>query len=212
MKFANKQNWLDLWNRIDARGNGEKVFNYLLKKYNEDGRYYHTFEHISHCLEEFERIRDLTKHTDALEFALWFHDVIYNTRLKDNEEQSAATALKVIQDASLPNTFGKLVENFILATEHNKSFLYSDDIDIKLIIDIDLSILGSNEEEFDSYEEKIRKEYNWVPEKEFSLGRIKILKSFLNRDKIYSTEQFQDLYEHQARENIKRSINKLELY
>ena len=93
-----------------------------------------------------------------------------------------------------------------MATKHSES---PTDPDVQLLVDIDLSILGQSEEKFDEYELQVRKEYEWVSEGAFVTGRSAILKSFLNRPTIYSTQFFRNKYEAQARRNIDRSLSRL---
>ena len=85
-----------------------------------------------------------------------------------------------------------------------------EDADAALLVDVDLSILGQSGDRFDQYEEQIRREYDWVEAKAFSAGRSAILKSFLQRPFIYSTEFFRKKYEKPARENLVRSIDRLQ--
>ncbi|MEL6822943.1 MAG: hypothetical protein AAFP70_14375, partial [Calditrichota bacterium] len=81
--------------------------------------------------------------------------------------------------------------------------------DEKLIVDIDLSILGSAAERYDAYEKAIRKEYRLIPSRMYVSGRIKVLEHFLNRQVIYSLPEFQELFESRARENLQRAIAQL---
>ena len=78
--------------------------------------------------------------------------------------------------------------------------------DAAVLVDIDLSILGSDMARFDEYEVQVREEYSWVPGPLFRSGRRKILQEFANRESIFTTEYFRDLYEAQARSNIARSL------
>ena len=55
---------------------------------------------------------------------------------------------------------GERVADLILATKHAA---VPTDADARLVVDIDLSILGSAEERFDRYERDVRREYRWVP-------------------------------------------------
>ena len=79
-------------------------------------------------------------------------------------------------------------------------------IDARLIADIDLAILGADADEFDCYEAAIRREYAAVPPETFRAGRTAILRRFLNRRAIYSTDEFRSLYEARARTNLARSV------
>lgn len=206
MQNKNKQRWMSLWQRIGAQGDPHIVYNDLVARYSEPHRAYHTIAHIQHCLNEFKKVRNLIANPDAAELALWYHDVIYNTRAKDNEEKSAALATAMIKSASLPNTLGQLVAECIMATKHT---VVPANPDIQFLVDIDLSGLGQPKSKFDKNTRQIRKEYEWVPEDAFAAGRSAILQSFLNRPNIYATQFFRDKYETRARQNIARSLAQL---
>ena len=87
------------------------------------------------------------------------------------------------------------------------------DHDARVVVDLDLTILGKSAKEFDRYEAEIRAEYGLVPEPLFRARRAKILRAFLDRNlrpSIYLTEVFRSRYEAAARENLARSLAKLE--
>lgn len=202
MKSTMKKRWLDLWKRIDAKGNAKRAYANLAARYNEPHRAYHTLSHIEHCLNEFEYVRHLAKEPNTVEMALWFHDVIYNPKAKDNEEKSAEFGLRTAK-VGLTARLSEKVAHLILATKHEEP---PTDPDAQLIVDIDLSALGLPETVFDENTRKIRKEYAWVPEDAFVAGRSAILKSFLERPHIYSTPFFRKKYELRARRNIERYL------
>ncbi|MFT4714610.1 MAG: putative metal-dependent HD superfamily phosphohydrolase, partial [Candidatus Azotimanducaceae bacterium] len=80
-----------------------------------------------------------------------------------------------------------------------------------LLLDVDLGILGTPSDIFERYDAQIRQEYEWIPLPDYKRGRAEILKSFLNRDAIFTTEYFQANYEARARSNLKRKIEELEM-
>src|SRR5439155_17414596 len=77
------------------------------------------------------------------------------------------------------------------------------------LIDVDLSIFGQPESRFEEYERQIREEYAWVPATIFAAKRAEILRRFLARERIYSTNFFQQKLERRARENIQGSLRRL---
>jgi predicted metal-dependent HD superfamily phosphohydrolase len=79
-----------------------------------------------------------------------------------------------------------------------------------VFLDLDLSILGASEDEYDGYKKQIREEYSYYSVDEYKNGRIKIMKGFLNRERLYFTDDFHMKYETRARENIEREIKSLE--
>ena len=81
--------------------------------------------------------------------------------------------------------------------------------DEKLIQDLDLKILGENSKKYEDYSNSIREEYSNFCDEIFKPARIKVLKSFLDREHIYNTKFFRDNYEKQARINLKNEIEYL---
>jgi len=130
-----------------------------------------------------------------------------NSQPVNNEAQSATLAAQILRDASVPETFVEMVSRLIMATQHHA---VAEDPDTRLLIDIDLAILGQLAPIFDAYERHIRHEYAWVPHDAFLEGRTKILRAFLHRSTLYATAHFRQCYEAQARINIARSLRALE--
>ena len=199
--------WQTLWHRIAAQGDPHPPYHDLVQRLAEPHRAYHTMRHILHCLDEMGRVRYLAAHPDAMEMALWYHDAIYDTHAADNEEQSAALAADILREASVPETFVQKVARLIMATKDHTA---AEDQDTRLLVDIDLAILGQPAPRFDAYERQIRQEYAWVPHAAFVEGRTRILHTFLHRAAIYATDHFRQHYEAQARINIARSLRVLE--
>ena len=187
----------DLWTRIKAKGDHREKYQELRENYARPNRFYHTLYHISDCLDKFSLVRKLAENPDVIEFALWYHDA------EKNEKESAKLARNVCRCAELPESFSQGICGLILATTHTEMPKATD---AKIICDIDLSILGAPEKEFDNYEIEIRKEYSNVPNKDFAKGRVAILEKFLARPAIYSTSFFRQQYELQARTNMLKSI------
>jgi predicted metal-dependent HD superfamily phosphohydrolase len=199
--------WRALWQRIKAQGDPLPSYHDLVQRLAEPHRAYHTMRHIRHCLDEMACVRHLATHPDAVEMALWYHDAIYDTHASDNEAQSATLAAQMLRDASVPETFVAMISRLIMATQHHA---VAEDLDTRLLVDIDLAILGQPASIFDAYEQHIRQEYAWVSHAAFLEGRTRILRRFLHRATIYATDHFRQLYEVQARINIARSLRRLE--
>jgi predicted metal-dependent HD superfamily phosphohydrolase len=163
-------------------------------------------QHLEECCEQFGRARSLAVDPGAVQLALWFHDAIYDTRRPDNEQESAAWAVRVLTGVGAPTPLQDSVSGMILATKHHAT---PDSPDAALTVDIDLSILGAPQPRFDEYEAQVRHEYSWVPEAAFRGARAKILREFLARSRIYSTDFFYDRFEVPARANLQRSLVRL---
>ncbi len=180
----------------------------ISEKYGEHQRHYHNLVHIEMCLRELDQSREHIPHPDFVEAAIWFHDIIYDSRRNDNEEKSAEYAEKMLLSAGVDQVTVEKIKAMILATKHLET---SRDQDTGALLDIDLAILGKPNEEFQRYEEEIHREYSWVPDKQHREGRKKVLKGFLKRQNIYSTDYFRKKYEATARKNLQHAIKKLDL-
>ncbi len=198
-----KDRWRRCWKAAGAAGNPAGPWKALSAAYSEPHRAYHTLRHIGHCLEEFDEVRGEAKDPAAVEWALWYHDAIYDTHSRDNEERSAVLAEATASAAGLPVALGRRVGDLIRVSTHRKQ---SSDPDARLFADIDLAILGRPPEEFAEYERQVRQEYAWVSEPEFRAGRATILVTFLDRFSVYATPVFQEKYEKQARLNLTASV------
>ncbi len=192
--------------RLGAAVTDEMVFHHLIVRYSEPHRRYHTVQHLDECFERLAEIKTDAVHPDEVELALWFHDAVYDTRRQDNEKNSADWARSAVLAAGLPTSVAERVHALIMATRHNAVPSGTDE---QILVDVDLSVLGAKPERFDEYETQVRDEYSWVPGMVFRSKRRAILKGFLERPTIFSTQKFVEAYEAQARRNLGRSIKKL---
>jgi predicted metal-dependent HD superfamily phosphohydrolase len=178
------------------------AFAELTERYSEPQRAYHTLQHLAECFDRLDEAGETPEH-GVIALALVFHDAVYDPSAKDNEEQSATWATQVLRAAGASREIGAAVSALILATKHDH---VPQDPAAQLIVDIDLSILGAERARYDEYEAQIRREYAFVPEEAFRLGRAAILRKFLERPAIFSTANFRKRYEARARENLARSL------
>lgn len=179
------------------------LFERLVAAYSEPHRHYHSLQHLQECLGHFSQAVDGAHHPGEIEIALWFHDAIYELRGKDNESLSADWATQALQAAGAASDVQTRVHALIMATCHQATPAEPDQ---QLLVDIDLAILGSAPARFAQYDQQVKAEYNWVPGFLYRMKRKDVLKGFLNRKHIYSTRQFRDQLEAQARVNLKQAI------
>src|SRR5262245_35431616 len=139
MNVATENQWADFWQRIGAATKPAPHWSRLKEAYSESWRAYHNLTHIGHCLSEFANAKSLAQSAEAIEAAIWFHDLVYDTHAKDNEERSAEFGREVLTEGGLPEAFARKVTSLILATKHNHAPTAHDEA---LMVDIDLSILG----------------------------------------------------------------------
>ena len=180
-------------------------FDELCRKYNEPDRYYHTSRHIAECLCQWDIHKDLCERQGEVAVAIWFHDAIYDPRRHDNESRSAAWANDYLMSEGMAADAVDRITAIIRCTEtHNGR-----SADERLMCDIDLAILAADPATFSRYDADIRKEYSWVPDEAYRSARRRVLRDFLDRERIYFTHTFHQRYELQARENIRLCIERL---
>ena len=188
-------------------GENQQTYEALIKAYSEKHRAYHTFDHIAACFRHLDIVRDKMENPREIELALWFHDAIYKPFSSSNEKDSAIWAqeffeLNEFEDDEVIDR----VYDLIMVTEHSGATKTKDE---ELMIDIDLSILGTRAEVYDQFEKDVRFEYKRVPAFMFRKKRKEILSEFLARDRIYHDAYFHDNLEAQARVNLADAIQKL---
>lgn len=196
--------WVRMWTGLGARSDGRDVLDEVLALYAEPWRKYHTLQHLHEVLTTLDLAPSgICQHLREVQAGLWFHDAIYELRGSQNELKSAQLAVERLGAAGVPPDALQRISDLILATRHTA---VPQDNDACVLVDIDLSILGAPRERFEEYERQIRAEYSFVPGPLFRMKRSEILKGFLDRPSIFSTEHFRSALEARARENLARAI------
>lgn len=174
-------------------------------------RGYHAWSHPTALLKLLPEVRGRLSDPLAVECAILLHDAVYDATRADNERRSAELAKEllagVVSDGTLERTV-RLIE----ATEGHSvpsDMSPGEAGDCRIFLDMDLSILGAAEKDFDLYEAGVRHEYRHVPEAAFKQGRAAILKRFLERDHLYLSDWGRERFEGKARDNLRRSVEML---
>lgn len=184
----------------------EQLWAELYKAYTGKGRHYHNLAHLSHMIQEAASILPELEDPDTICCSIFYHDIIYNVKRQDNEEKSADLGTQRALDIGLGVQGAKLCHHQILAT---KSHALSDNMDTNYLCDIDLSVLGGEPDVYQNYTAAIRKEYSIYPGFLYRKGRKKVLKHFLEMERIFKTDIFREKYEDKARGNLLVELNGL---
>ena len=196
-----------LWRRAGCSGSSALVFAALTEAYAQPHRHYHAARHIKQVLSEFDAVEVPCEDPVAVELALWFHDAVYDTRKKDNEEASAQWLESAMREAGArPAVWTRAVAH-VRATAHGGA--ESTDLDTHFVLDCDLAILAAPARIFDQYDRQISEEYFWVPADDYRRERAKVLRGFLAQARIFRTPAFDD-YETPANRNLVRALRRLE--
>jgi len=201
----NLEGWHQLMMAFGIPENNE-TYHRLLAAYSEKHRAYHTLEHIEACFRHFDSVQEQFNYPHEIELALWFHDVIYKPLSATNEEDSANLAKSFLSQNAVSSEIIERINDLIMLT---KDHVAPQSKDAKLMLDIDLSILGTERHIYAQFEKGVRQEYKRVPSFIFKKKRKDILESFAGRSRIYHTAYFFDRLETQAKRNLTWAINNL---
>jgi predicted metal-dependent HD superfamily phosphohydrolase len=183
----------DLWNDVNQAYTGRK-------------RHYHDLSHLENLLMQLSVVHEDVENWNALLFTLYYHDIVYDAKKKNNEELSADWAKKVMTQIGVDKKTVNLTFNQIIATKQHET---SANIDTNYFLDADLSILGSTWSNYERYYQGVREEYKMYPKVMYNPGRKKVMRHFLEMDRIFKTDYFYQMFEQSARANIQQEIDLL---
>jgi predicted metal-dependent HD superfamily phosphohydrolase len=170
-------------------------------------RFYHNWSHIEDCLTKLDAWPNRGKRSKSLlKHALIWHDFVYDPESKTNEQDSA-DRYRYYFSHQQSKRFVNEVCRLILLTKGHTTL--PNDVRGSIMISIDLSILGSEPDTYAEYVKNIRKEYSMFTDKQYNVGRIKVLQKFLDSERIYPNDRAAELWEVQARINIQNEIDQL---
>lgn len=181
--------------------------------YSEPHRVYHNLGHIEACFKLLDQLRQSGDAriapspyaAQAVELAIFFHDIVYVPGDKRNEALSA-DLLRSLTHISNTNQEDRAAVA-ILATKSHETI--ADDAVARLVIDLDLSILGSSDGEYMRFLAGVRREYAHVSDDAWRLGRSDFLTKMLQRKVIFQNPWAIKAFEDNARENMKLELAEL---
>lgn len=177
-----------------------KFWEELHKYYNESTRAYHNLQHLDNLFTLFDEYQSLLAQPTLVAWAVWYHDIIYNAKRKDNETRSADLAKNCLTQLLMPKEQITQVVSYIEATAHHLSVEASGDL--AYFLDFDLAILGSDRATYSAYAQAVRQEYRHVPGFLYRRGRRKVLRYFMDAPQLFRTPQLQERFEEAARTNL----------
>ncbi|MFY0672783.1 MAG: hypothetical protein JXQ87_05240 [Bacteroidia bacterium] len=193
-KYSNNQGLIaELWLEIE-------------KAHSAKNRHYHNLKHLAYMLNLALEFKDKLQDFDAVLFSIFYHDFVYNVKRQDNEQKSAEVARDRLFQLNVPKDKIKTCQNQIAATKAHELSAHDD---TNYLLDIDLAILGDSEENYKGYVSKVRKEYSIYPDFMYKMGRKKVLKHFLEMDRIFKTQEFHESHERLAKKNLSSELEKL---
>ncbi len=133
-------------------------------EYEQKGRFYHNFDHVEKLL------KTMKIYDDALIVGVLFHDIVYDTSKRDNEEKSYEFFEERYRGG---DNFAEKVKGVILVTKGDMKAKNKVEEEMHRI---DRQILYSKDiEELLEWEKNIRSEYSNYSDEEYKNGRTKFL-------------------------------------
>ena len=200
---------------------GPALWQAIRTRYTESQRHYHTLAHLH------ELFAVLTPHlaghpfARAIELAVWFHDIVYETSpalYPTNEAQSAKEMLRLLgkhlptwlRIECLMHAQVYLAAEIIVATKTHK--MHAAWVRAKpehlaaaeLFMDADMAILATPQPRLSEYDAQISREWGQtqgLESFEFCSGRFNALRGFKTAGPVFMTTEFQEL-ESAAQANI----------
>jgi predicted metal-dependent HD superfamily phosphohydrolase len=215
--------WFNLFPADDYdREKVKSVYNSIVNAYCAPHRHYHTMNHIEFMLDKIDEMFNIYQFTNypskkfAIYCAAFFHDIYYNPQANNelsDEELSATIAIDYLKDIGIESaeTLEHIYELIILTKTHtiDKS-LYTNETMQAIMIDADMAIMGVHREDYLQYAKDVATEYSFVDDKIFREGRAKFLHDILSKDAIFNTEYMCQVYEANARLNIRTEVSVLD--
>eukprot|EP00752_Nemacystus_decipiens_P010247 g9131.t1 len=186
----------------------EEWGNQLRQGYSEEGRHYHTLEHLADMLEHADSDFPSLRHPRLVHLAIFFHDLVYDTKSGTNEEDSEGLFRNFSKAAGLNPSDSRTVSEYIIATKRHDATA-SDDQDLRAFIDLDMAVVGRERGAYLAYASQIRQEYIHVPAETYCQKRAEVLRDFLTKESIFSTEEYRQTLESSARANVAAEVDML---
>ncbi len=204
----------DRWDAaLDAVGAvvGDRAGAYadLVARHREPGRHHHVLAHTSGVVDAVLAIHGNGDDWATTVLAAWYHDAVYDPRAGGgaNEGASAVLARRALESMGASHSAtGEVCRLICLTADHDPC---PGDRNGALLCDADLAVLASDEEGYLAYATAVRAEYAHVDDDAWRTGRRTVLRSFLDRPRIFRTMTGRERWESRARINISSELSSL---
>lgn len=181
----------------------------LEQHYTEPVRAYHNLEHLEELFGWAERLQSELDNVELVQWAIFYHDIIYLPGSGQNEDLSADVAAQILPAMGVAVTDVATVAAWIRASKAHSLPASADVQDARLFLDMDLAILGAPAERYQRYTEQIRAEYAQFSDLIYQPGRRKVLAHFIDKPRIYQTDAMHAMLDAAARKNLQTELAQL---
>jgi predicted metal-dependent HD superfamily phosphohydrolase len=194
-----------------------EVFDDVVGRHRAPERRYHGVRHVTWTVRHVRELSAIVPVADeaAVIAAAFFHDAVYDVTADDNEARSAALAERVLSELGWSDDRCSRVARLIIATAGHEptddaDADAADKADEAVMVDADLAVLGSEPAAYQAYVTGVRAEYGQLDDEQWRTGRRAVLRRFLGRESLYSTEPGRSRWERRARANMAAELASLD--
>ncbi len=200
---------------VGASPEAWELFDDVVGRHRAPNRRYHGVRHVTWTVRHVRELSAIVPVTDeaAVIVAAFFHDAVYDVTSDDNEARSAALAERVLGELGWSNDRCSRVARLIMATaghEPTNAANEADQAEEAVMVDADLAVLGSEPAAYQAYVTGVRAEYGQLDDEQWRTGRRAVLRRFLDRESLYSTEPGRSRWERRARANMAAELASLD--
>ncbi|KAA0193278.1 hypothetical protein HAZT_HAZT011907 [Hyalella azteca] len=149
--------------------------------------------------------------------AIFFQKLEYDPSSGDGDAACVERYKQFLQEAQIDHEEDERAKCTLELLEASKSNLTEEHMtvgssgaeDRHYLLDALIAVLGAPPPEYELYTARVQAEYTHLSDAAYKQLRLKILQSLLLIPNVYATREFQERYEKQARENIRKEIEKL---
>lgn len=188
----------------------------IVEKYTEEPRKFHNLQHLEDKMTHFESVKSILKNPKAVALAIIFNYYEYDPKSVDCETRNIAMFDKFAEDAEIPNesqihqeVVSLLQAHATHSTDEHKTGGMFGAEDHHYFLDIDMTPLGGEPEDYALYSSKVQQEYGPMPANQYRTFRLRVLETFLMIPNIFATKEFREKFEEQARLNIAKEVSSL---
>jgi predicted metal-dependent HD superfamily phosphohydrolase len=190
----------------------------VLEAYGEVRREYHGLRHLLQIFWELDQLpEELLSSEERLkvELAVWFHDLVYDVKRRDNEIQSAKACEYTLRLGGIGKPEGaaaiaEIVLLIELSTHRGPPPLVNQEGSraqntLELFLDLDMSILGQPEVVYSEYAQNVRLEYSHVSDWTYAHFRKRFLRHVIAHG-AFRSSYFRARYGQLADANLRREF------
>lgn len=195
----------------------------LLQAWEQPHRAYHHSGHLSQMLTDLDRLyshRTQGATPLAPVLAAWFHDAVYEGAPGEDErrsEQLASASLEPLVTTGLLSEHELQMVCLLVRATATHELPESAELpagyevtDIEFFLDADMAILAAEPARYRRYLCGVRSEYSHFDDEAFRTGRTTFLRSILECERIFLSEQALKLWEEPARTNLRSELTEWE--